>query len=645
MKRAPRLHWISILLGLFVLMSVVSLHAYAAVRPEPVRHMGEHRALPDHTLALAFHGGPDPKWTPRVLTVLREADVKATFFVKGVQVIHHPEVVRRIAAEGHQIGIDGFRAEGDWANPLDLALAQAALADVLGVHARLVGPPQEVDSGDRDHQDIGTLVKMSLQDGKGVIRLHDDGSIGADITRELVRKPGYRFVPVSYDRPVEATASERFTGAVTTWSQRNGGIVLALLGTAIAIAALLGILRTLMQLGLAHTDRRLRRESEQAPPPWFAPPVSVVIPAYNEVLNIAATVRAIAANNHLAEVEIIVVDDGSADGTADRVEELDLPGVIVIRQANQGKPAALNAGIRRASHDVLVLLDGDTIFEPDTIGELVQPFADEEVGAVSGNAKVGNRQRLLGRWQHLEYCAGSNLDRQILHALRCIPTVPGAVGAFRRAALTDVHGVSDDTLAEDTDLTMAVTRAGWRVAYRPQARAWTEAPTTLHGLFRQRYRWSYGTFQAMWKHRGALVENGPMGRFGLLYLLAFHLLLPLLAPVMDLYVLYGFLVADAPLALIVWTVFLLIQTASAGYALRLDGESLKPLWAYPLQQIVYRQLMYAVVIQSLITALHGTQLRWMSVQRTGLLADAPNGTVHVTRPREELGGSHAAGRA
>lgn len=630
MKRAPRLHWISILLGLLVLMCVVSFHAYTAIRPEPVQHAREAREMPGHTLALAFHGGPDPKWTPRVLNALKDGGVKATFFVVGTQVTRNPELVRRIAAEGHQIGIDGFRAEGDWVNPLDLAFAQAALADVLGVHTRLVGAPVEVDSGDRDHQDVGTLVRMSLSQGGGVVRLHDDGSIGADITRELAKAPGYRFVPVTYDHPVEATASERFTGAVTTWSQRNGGIVLAMLSTAIAIAALLGILRTLMQLGLAHTDRRLRREGQQEPPPWIAPPVSVVIPAYNEAVNIAATVKSIAANNHLADVEVIVVDDGSTDGTADRAEELDLPGVTVIRQVNQGKPAALNAGIRRARHDVLVLLDGDTIFEPSTIGELVQPFAEAEVGAVSGNAKVGNRQGLLGRWQHLEYCAGSNLDRQILHALRCIPTVPGAVGAFRKAALTDVGGVSDATLAEDTDLTMAVTRAGWRVAYRPQAKAWTEAPSTVRGLFRQRYRWSYGTFQAMWKNRGALMENGPMGRFGLIYLLAFHLLLPLLAPVMDLYVLYGFLVADAPLGLIVWTVFLLMQTASAGYALRLDGESLKPLWAYPLQQLVYRQLMYAVVIQSLITALHGTQLRWMSVQRTGLLSDAPGGTVHVT---------------
>ncbi|MCP2248938.1 glycosyltransferase [Lentzea aerocolonigenes] len=630
MNRTPRVHWISILLGLLVLMSVVSFHAYTAVRPEPVRHVGAVRELPEHTLALAFHGGPDPKWTPRALDVLRDAGVRATFFVTGAQVTRNPEVTRRIVAEGHQIGIDGFRAEGDHTNPLNLAFAQAALADALGVHARLVGAPAEVDSGDRDFQDIGTLVRMSLREKGGVVRLHDDGSIGADIARELVKAPGYRFVTVSGDQVVEAGATERFTGTVTTWSQRNGGVVLVLLGTAIAIAALLGILRTLMQLGLAHTDRRLRRESEQAPAPWFAPPVSVVVPAYNEALNIAATIRSIAANNHLADVEVIVVDDGSTDGTADRAEELDLPGVTIIRQANQGKPAALNAGIRRARHDVLVLLDGDTIFEPDTIGQLVQPFADNGIGAVSGNAKVGNRQGVLGRWQHLEYCAGSNLDRQILHALRCIPTVPGAIGAFRKAAITDVGGVSDATLAEDTDLTMAVTRAGWRVAYRPQAKAWTEAPVTVPSLFRQRYRWSYGTFQAMWKHRGALVERGPMGRFGLIYLVVFHLLLPLLAPMMDLYVVYGFLVADAPLAAVVWTVFLLLQTASAGYALRLDGESLKPLWAYPLQQIVYRQLMYAVVIQSLITAVHGTQLRWMSVRRTGRLADAPGGTVHVT---------------
>ena len=167
---------------------------------------------------------------------------------------------------------------------------------------------------------------------------------------------------------------------------------------------------------------------------------------------------------------------------------------------------------------------------------LVAPFADPEVGAVSGNTKVGNRRGLLGRWQHIEYVIGFNLDRRMFDVLRCMPTVPGAIGAFRRETLEAVGGVSDDTLAEDTDLTMATCRAGWRVVYAPDARAWTEAPATLGQLWRQRYRWCYGTMQAMWKHRGAVLEggaSGKLGRRGLPYLLAFQVLLPLLAPIID----------------------------------------------------------------------------------------------------------------
>ncbi|GLZ33916.1 hypothetical protein Lesp02_61040 [Lentzea sp. NBRC 105346] len=621
MVRNPFLHWVSLTLGLLTLFGVLSFHSYATTLPEQADPPpGTHVPFGDE-LTLAYHGGPDPKWTPRLLDVLRERGVKATFYVLGRQVTEHPGIARRILAEGHAIGIDGFRQEGDWRDPLDLAYAQAALAGALSVHTRLVGAPKELDSGDRSMQDVETIVAGIGRYRYGVIRLHDTGSISIDITRALLDRTT---VAAPVPDLVEADTAQRVTGAVTTWSQRNGGIVLVFLGTVIGIAALLALFRTLMQLGLAHTDRRLRREAIDET--TITPAVSVIVPAFNEAVNIAGTVRSIAGNDHLADVEVIVVDDGSTDGTGDLVEALNLPGVRVVRQPNRGKPAALNAGIAEARYDVLVLLDGDTIFEPGTIGALVQPLKDAGVGAVSGNAKVGNRRGLLGTWQHLEYCAGSNLDRQILHALRCIPTVPGAVGAFRREALRDVGGVSADTLAEDTDLTMAVTRAGWRVAYQPAARAWTEAPITMRGLYRQRYRWSYGTFQAMWKHRGALFERGQagrMGRFGLLYLLAFHLLLPLLAPVMDLYVLYGTFVADAPAALAVWGVFLALQTASAGYALRLDGEPLRPLWAYPLQQLVYRQLMYLVVIQSLVTALHGTPLRWQSVQRTGLLLTSP----------------------
>jgi cellulose synthase/poly-beta-1,6-N-acetylglucosamine synthase-like glycosyltransferase len=291
----------------------------------------------------------------------------------------------------------------------------------------------------------------------------------------------------------------------------------------------------------------------------------------------------------------------------------------------------LNAGIRLARHDILILVDADTVFEPGALRALVAPLATARrslVGAVSGNTKVGNRRGLLGRWQHIEYVIGFNLDRRMYDTLQCMPTVPGAIGAFRREALEAVGGVSAATLAEDTDLTMAICRAGWRVIYVPEARAWTEAPATLRQLWRQRYRWSYGTMQAMWKHRRALRESGAagmLGRRGLPYLLAFQVLLPLLAPAIDIATLYAVVVTRSPTLLYVWLGFMILQLLAAAYAFRLDGERLRPLWSLPLQQIVYRQLMYLVVIQSAATALYGLRLRWQRVQRTGEM-DAPIGT-------------------
>jgi cellulose synthase/poly-beta-1,6-N-acetylglucosamine synthase-like glycosyltransferase len=245
---------------------------------------------------------------------------------------------------------------------------------------------------------------------------------------------------------------------------------------------------------------------------------------------------------------------------------------------------------------------------------------------VSGNTKVGNRRGLLGRWQHIEYVIGFNLDRRMFDVLQCMPTVPGAIGAFRRQTLRDVHGVSTDTLAEDTDLTMAICRAGWRVVYEPTALAWTEAPADLGQLWRQRYRWSYGTQQAMWKHRHAVFErgaSGSLGRRGLPYLLGFQVLLPLLAPVIDIAGLYGLLVQGGATVILTWLAFLGVQYIAAGYAFYLDREDPRPLWSLALQQIVYRQVMYLVVIQSVASAIYGARLHWHKLRRTGDLESAP----------------------
>jgi cellulose synthase/poly-beta-1,6-N-acetylglucosamine synthase-like glycosyltransferase len=440
-----------------------------------------------------------------------------------------------------------------------------------------------------------------------------------------LRARGFGFATVSeavnLPAPVEqAHETDRLLGMSLIAALRLSEWVVTALTWMLYAAGILSVLRAVVMVTAARRHARHRRRRQRLP--RVLDPVSVIVPAYNESAGIEAAVRSLVASDH--PVEVIVVDDGSTDGTADLVESLRLPGVRVIRQPNGGKPAALNTGVAAASYDLLVMVDGDTVFEPDTIRMLVQPFADPRVGAVSGNAKVGNRGGLLGRWQHIEYVVGFNLDRRMFDLAECMPTVPGAIGAFRRAALP---WISDVTLAEDTDLTMAVCRAGWRVVYEENAKAWTEAPASLGALWRQRYRWCYGTLQAMWKHRGALVQRGSagkLGRRGLGYLLLFQVMLPLLAPVVDVFALYGLLFLDPWRVVGLWLGFLALQLFMGVYAFRLDHERLAPLWSLPLQQFVYRQLMYLVVIQSTFTAITGYRLRWQRMERYGSL-DVPVG--------------------
>jgi len=375
--------------------------------------------------------------------------------------------------------------------------------------------------------------------------------------------------------------------------------------------------------------RRSRRRLALVAP---HPSVSVVVPAYNEAVGIARAVRSLAASSY-RDLDIVVVDDGSTDATADIVDGLGLDRVRVMRRANGGKAAALTTGIHDSTAEVIVMVDGDTVFEPETVERLVRPFADPVVAAVAGNTKVGNRRGLLGRWQHIEYVIGFNLDRRMYEVFESTPTVPGAIGAFRRDVLVELGGVSSDTLAEDTDLTLSIGRLGRHVAYAEDALAWTEAPSTLSGLWRQRYRWSFGTMQAVWKHKGAVVSRDPrqrrIGRRALPYMLFFQILLPIIAPLIDLYAIYGIVFTDPGPVIAAWLAFNLAQVVLGVVAFRLDGESLKPLWALPLQQFVYRQLMYLVIIESTISALVGARASWRHIPRTGDVEVPPSAARQV----------------
>ncbi|MET8471810.1 glycosyltransferase [Streptomyces sp. NPDC006422] len=640
--------------------------------------------VPDHVVALTFDDGPDPTWTPRVQRVLDRNHVDGTFFVIGGEVARRPGVVRNLAGAGHELGIHTFTHPdpariSQFRLDRELAQTQLALAGATGVHSTLVRPPyssaaadlddlswpvvrrlgdkgyltvfEDVDSEDWQRPGVDAIVEHVTRplDGRGaVVLLHDSGGDRSQTVRALERivpelkQRGYRFATVSEalgadeaHQPVHGT--ELWSGRILVFAVVAADKVVPFLAVLLAVAGSLMLLRLTAMLFLAHHHAHQRADPRFTWGPEVTAPVSVIIPAYNESACIAQTLLSVTGSTH--PVEVVVVDDGSTDDTAAVVTSLGLPGVVLIRQPNQGKAAALNAGISRASHDLLVMMDGDTVFEPDTVHRLVQPFARAGVGAVAGNTKVGNRTHLLGTWQHLEYVTGLNLDRRMYDLLRCIPTVPGAVGAFRRSALRYVGGVSGDTLAEDTDLTMALHRGGWDVVYEERACGWTEAPGSLGQLWRQRYRWSYGTLQSMWKHRHAVVERGHgghFGRYGLVLVVLFTAVTPLLAPLVDLFLLYGLLFQDPRRTLLVWGGLLALQTLCAGYALHLDGEKLRSLWALPLQQIVYRQLLYLVLLQSCATAVTGARLRWHKLRRTGrITAPVPPAPTSVTvRPAE-----------
>jgi cellulose synthase/poly-beta-1,6-N-acetylglucosamine synthase-like glycosyltransferase/peptidoglycan/xylan/chitin deacetylase (PgdA/CDA1 family) len=620
--------------------------------------------MPAGTVALTFDDGPDPQWTPQILDLLARHEARATFYVLGSKVNEHPDLTRRILDEGHEIGIHTFThaevtAVPSWRQSLELTLSQNAIAGATGRQAVTFRPPYssvpatvtaedfaalrqvaggsylvvlaDLDTKDWSRPGVDAIVAAGLPPvgGGGVVLLHDGGGDRSQTVAAVDRLlsqldgQGYRMVTVSEGLGLPtgnpaAPVLDRLRGGALGLAQRSSSWLVDIMTVILALAIGLALVRLVLQVTTARIHVR-RTRARVARSLRYLGPVSIVVPAYNEAVNIAATLRSLVATDY-PQFEVIVVDDGSTDETAEIVRRLALPRVRLIRQPNAGKPAALNRGIAAARGLLLVLVDADTVLQRDAVGRLVQRFVDPSVGAISGNTKVANRRGLLGRWQHLEYVIGFNLDRRMFEVGECMPTVPGAIGAFRREALADIGGVPGTTLAEDTDLTMTLLRAGWAVVYEETALAWTEVPSSLRQLWRQRYRWCYGTMQSMWKHRAALREAGmagKLGRRGLVYLLLFQVLLPLAAPAVDAYAIYGLFFLPTAQILGVWFGFLFLQVLTAAYALRLDGERLAPLWVLPLQQVVFRQLMYLVVLQSTVTALVGSRLRWHRVVRTG----------------------------
>lgn len=612
-------------------------------------------------VALTFDDGPDPKWTPQVLDILKAANIKAAFFIVGVNAERHPDLVRRILAEGHEIGNHTYyhpNLGACWPEHIRLELnaTQLLFETITGRSTTLFRPPYAADTSPSglnellplqiaqdlnylvvleniDPQDwarpgtdvIVTRVKQQRRDGN-IILLHDGGGDRSETVEALPRILDYlhtrgdTVVPLSAllgttrdalmpPSQIGSRAMERLVSGTGFRLVRN---VEELLWSFMIVATALTVMRTLLVVWLA---TRFRRRTDQ-----FAEPVTVLIAAYNEGKVIAGTLCSVLASQYAAELEVIVIDDGSSDNTATEVEAIARTDtrVRLLRQTNFGKAAALRRGLGAARHEIITFLDADTQVQPDTLGLLTQPFADARVGAVSGHAKVGNLRTFLARCQALEYTCGFNLDRRAYTRWDCVTVVPGAIGAARKSAVADAGWLSLDTLAEDTDLTLSLHRKGYRVEYAPAAIAWTEAPETVRTLARQRFRWAYGTLQCLWKHRDLTFNwrYRALGWFSLPSVWFFQIILVAITPLVDFLLLaslpFGIWAAVLPFVII----FLAIDLFIALLACLLEGEPIIRAWRILPMRLIYRPLLSYVIWKAGFRAFKGVWVSWVKVERT-----------------------------
>jgi biofilm PGA synthesis N-glycosyltransferase PgaC len=367
----------------------------------------------------------------------------------------------------------------------------------------------------------------------------------------------------------------------------------------------------------------------------YKPFVTVLIPALNEDKVILRTISHLLRSDY-KNMEVLVVDDGSSDRTLELVRERAKRSkrLRVVHQENHGKAAASNFGIKHAKGEIIITADADTLFTPQTVGRFVRHFYDPRVGGVAGNVKVGNVRNPVTLWQALDYIIGIHIERTAQALLHTIVVVPGSCGAWRKQALIDAGGYSRRTLSEDCDVTLSVQKRGYRILQDSTAIAYTEAPTTIRALSRQRFRWLFGNIQSFFKHRDILFRP----KYGLLGFLTLpNLIISILMPIlfMPLLVLVGIsnmMHGNWEVIVLFLVATLCIQFGVALCSILMARERLIYVFAVPLTRLIYGPLRTYLLYRSVIVAAKGASVGWNKLSRTGSLAYIPS----ATRPRRKV---------
>jgi cellulose synthase/poly-beta-1,6-N-acetylglucosamine synthase-like glycosyltransferase/spore germination protein YaaH/peptidoglycan/xylan/chitin deacetylase (PgdA/CDA1 family) len=691
---------------------IVDEHMDVYPRTYTIEQYGYH----SNEVAISFDDGPDPKWTPKILDILKQKNVKGAFMVIGSNAAENLSVLKRIYNEGHELG------NHTWTHPdiseistqhldLEVKLTGRLFASKLGVQPLYFRPPYDIDEepdtddqaapvveiqrdgytiignkidtddwADHSHktpqeisQDISQLVLAQLKTMQvkpqfrgSIILMHDGGgdrqaTVDAlPVLIDTLRAHGYTIVPVSAlmgKTTAEVMPPLTFLQKLRAIPDSIAFSALGIIGTFIVMVFFLGdILMSarLILVGVFAIIDRLRRP-HRAASPGYNPRVAVLVPAYNEETVIVRTIRSV-LNSDYKNLHVVVIDDGSSDRTVEVARaaytaEIAAGRVMVLTKPNGGKAAALNYALERITEEIYVGIDADTVIAADAISRLIPHFEDPRVGAMAGNAKVGNRVNLWTRWQALEYITSQNFERRALNLFHVVTVVPGAIGAWRTAAVRQAGGYPLNTVAEDADLTMNLLEQGLRVEYEDRSLAFTEAPVNAKGLMRQRFRWSFGILQAVWKHKAAFVRNKAMGLFALPNIVIFQMFLPMVSPFIDLMFLAGvvnFLVdrhfhPEAASAatlekLVVYFVgFLVIDFITSSIAFSLerhhpankgDGWLLFHIW---LQRFAYRQLFSLVLFKTVKRAIDGKPFNWDKLERTAKMSKATEALTEVSQ--------------
>ena len=667
----------------------------------PLSYRVEQTGYHPGEVALSFDDGPDATWTPQILDILKKKKVSGTFFMIGAAAQNNAGLVRRVYREGHEIGNHTWFhpdiSEISNANvDFELNITERLFASILGVQPLYFRPPysidQEPDTNDQAApasriQDLGYVIvgdKIDTNDWDehprktsqeiiesvfqqiesmktrpwvrgSIILLHDGGGDRSVTVKALpvlidaLRAHGYKIVPVSeLMGRTRAEVMPPLKGH-QIWQARVDGVAFAIWAFfnhfVIAVFFVGDILMSarLIIIGVFAVIDRMRKRKNYATPD-YAPRVAVLIPAYNEGKVIVRTIRSVMMSNY-KQIRIVVIDDGSKDNTYHAAVDAypaDIASgrLTVLRKANGGKADALNYALERISEEVYVGIDADGVIAHDAISNLVCHFADPKIGAVAGNAKVGNRVNLWTRWQALEYITSQNFERRALDLFDVVMVVPGAIGAWRARAVKEGGGYHTNTVAEDADLTMNLLEQGYSVIYEDRALAFTEAPVDMDGLMRQRFRWSFGILQAVFKHIGAIKQRRAMGYFALPNTIIFQILLPLVSPLIDLMFLVAVFdyfwnryfhpmaasAASIEKLLVFFLTFLVIDFTASALAFALerkhpaskgDAWLLFHIW---IQRFTYRQVFSVVLFKTIKRAIDGKPFNWDKLERTAQMS-------------------------